>query len=82
MGVVVYSRLPMSVLEGRGPTSPGCATRDGPAGPSLVYALHVPRPWLTDVGGYQATVAEHHDLPGSDHRGVTATVGPCVDSAP
>ncbi len=164
-GVAVFSRLPIRLLEGPGPALPGMRVQvDGPAGPFVVYALHVPRPWLTDEGGYQATVAEHHaimtalvarvaaepgpvvvagdlnspdrgrdyrflvgpthlvdaarsgavsftstgkwlplllridhllvtpgwcadgsrqiTLPGSDHRGVTAAVGPCVDSEP
>jgi len=159
--VAVYSRWPLRAAEDPGPGLPGVRVEvDGPAGPFVLYALHVPRPWFTTVGGYQATAAEHHafldrvadrvaaetmpvvavgdlnspdrgrdyrrlldrggmvdamrdgvatftsvakwtpfllridhllvtdgwcgdaaarfDLPGSDHRGVTATVGPCV----
>lgn len=161
----LYSRLPFRVLEEPGPDLPGLRVQvDGPAGPFVLYALHVPRPWYTTEGGYQATVAEHHaimdalavrvaaetlpvvvvgdlnspdrggdyrrlidragmvdaaradlttftstgrwtplllridhvlvtagwcgdaagqlDLPGSDHRGVGATIGPCVGSDP
>jgi endonuclease/exonuclease/phosphatase (EEP) superfamily protein YafD len=28
----------------------------------VLYALHVPRPWWTGRGEYQATIAEHHRL--------------------
>ncbi len=59
--VAVYSRLPLRVLDRPGPDLPGLRLQvDGPAGPFVLYALHVPRPWFTTRGGYQATVGEHH----------------------
>jgi endonuclease/exonuclease/phosphatase family metal-dependent hydrolase len=35
---------------------------DGPAGRFVLYALHVPRPWFTTHGGYQASLREHHQI--------------------
>jgi Endonuclease/Exonuclease/phosphatase family len=62
-GVAVFARFPMRLLDAPGPDLPGMRVEvDGPAGPFVLYALHVPRPWLTDRGGYQATVAEHHAI--------------------
>lgn len=62
--VGVYSRLPLRVLDRGGDDLPGMRLEvAGPAGPFLLYGLHVPRPWYTSAGsGYQATVAEHHQI--------------------
>lgn len=59
--VGLFSRFPLRVLEDPGADLPGIrAEVDGPGGPFVLYALHVPRPWFTTRGEYQATVAEHH----------------------
>jgi endonuclease/exonuclease/phosphatase (EEP) superfamily protein YafD len=59
--LAVYSRYPLRVLDRPGPDLPGLRLRvAGPAGPFVLYALHVPRPWFTTRGGYQASVGEHH----------------------
>ena len=62
--VGVYSRLPLRVLDRSGADLPGMRLEvDGPAGPFLLYGLHVPRPWYTSEGsGYQATLAEHRRI--------------------
>jgi endonuclease/exonuclease/phosphatase (EEP) superfamily protein YafD len=61
--VAVYSRLPLRLLETQAPDLPGLRLEvAGPAGPFVLYALHVPRPWFTTVGAYQATVTEHHGI--------------------
>jgi hypothetical protein len=61
--VAVYSRLPVRVTETSGPDLPGLrAEVDGPAGPFVLYALHVPRPWYTVRGGYQVSPPEHSRL--------------------
>ncbi len=62
-GVAVYSRLPFRVTEVTGPDLAGVrAEVDGPAGPFVLYALHVPRPWYTAQGGFQVTAPEHSRL--------------------
>lgn len=61
--VGVFSRYPMHLLEPPGPRLPGARLEiDGPDGPFVLYAMHIPRPWLWTEGGYQATVAEHFEL--------------------
>lgn len=61
--VGVFSRFPLRLLDGPRPDLPGLRVEvAGPAGPFVLYALHVPRPWFTTRGGYQATVAEHHRI--------------------
>jgi endonuclease/exonuclease/phosphatase (EEP) superfamily protein YafD len=61
--VAVYSRFPLRVTEVSGPDLPGLrAEVDGPEGPFVLYALHVPRPWYTAGGGYQVTPPEHSRL--------------------
>jgi len=54
--VGVYSRLPLRPPDLVGPEVPGVRVQvDGPTGPFVLYALHVPRPWYTSAGSYQAT---------------------------
>lgn len=78
-GVAVFSRLPMRLLDGPGPELPGMRLLvQGPAGPFVLYALHVPRPWLTDEGGFQATVAEHHAIMTALAARIAAETGPAV----
>jgi endonuclease/exonuclease/phosphatase (EEP) superfamily protein YafD len=60
--VGVYSRFPVQVLELPGPDLPGMRVSVDAPTPFVLYALHVPRPWWTGRGEYQATVAEHHRL--------------------
>lgn len=61
--VGVFSRYPVRVLEGSGPDLPGLKVQvDGPSGPFVLYALHIPRPWFTTEGGYQASVSEHYEF--------------------
>ncbi len=59
----VFSKLPVRLLESREADLPGLRVEvAGPAGPFVLYALHVPRPWFTNNGDYQSTVAEHHRI--------------------
>ncbi len=56
--LAVYSRLPL----GRPQVDdlPGLRVEvAAPGGPFVLYALHVPRPWITGPPGYEATPAEH-----------------------
>lgn len=60
--VRVYSRYPLLRTADAGPDLPGQRYEvAGPDGPFVLYALHVPRPWLFGgtTTGYQVTVAEH-----------------------
>jgi hypothetical protein len=60
--VGVFSRYPLRLLEGVGPELPGMRVRiEGPDGPFVLYALHIPRPWFPRLGGgYHTTVAGHY----------------------
>ncbi|MCO1654587.1 endonuclease/exonuclease/phosphatase family protein [Pseudonocardia humida] len=58
----VYSRFPLRLLEEPGPELPGMVVAVDAPTPFVLYALHVPRPWWTARGAYQATLAEHHEL--------------------
>ena len=78
-GVAVFSTLPIHLLDGPDPGLPGLRVQvDGPRGPFVLYALHVPRPWLTDRGSYQATVAEHHAIVDAVAARVAAETRPVV----
>ncbi len=56
--LAVYSRLPLGRPEVDG--LPGLRVEvAAPGGPFVLYALHVPRPWITGPPGYEATPAEH-----------------------
>ncbi len=78
-GVAVFSTLPVRLLDGPGPDLPGLRVQvDGPRGPFVLYALHVPRPWFTDRGSYQATVAEHHAIVDAVAARVAAETRPVV----
>lgn len=60
--VRVYSRFPLVRTADAGPDLPGQRYEvAGPDGPFVLYALHVPRPWLfgETATSYQVTVAEH-----------------------
>ncbi|MFD1532031.1 endonuclease/exonuclease/phosphatase family protein [Pseudonocardia aurantiaca] len=62
-GVAVYSRLPFRVTEFTGPDLAGVrAEVAGPAGPFVLYAVHVPRPWYATEGAFQTTAPEHSRL--------------------
>lgn len=77
--VGVYSRLPLRVLDRPASDLPGLRVEvDGPAGPFILYALHVPRPWFTTRGGYQATVGEHHRIMAALAARVAAETLPVV----
>jgi endonuclease/exonuclease/phosphatase (EEP) superfamily protein YafD len=62
--VGVFSRFPFTVLERPGPDLPGLIVRvDGPAGPFVLEALHVPRAWWrVGPNSYETTAGEHHRL--------------------
>jgi hypothetical protein len=63
--VAVFSRFPLRLLEEAGPDLPGQRYEvAGPDGPFVLYALHVPRPWvLGESGGdYQVGVDEHQRI--------------------
>ncbi|WP_181782621.1 endonuclease/exonuclease/phosphatase family protein [Pseudonocardia pini] len=76
-GVGVYSRYPMQVLEGDGPDLPGVRVRVEAPVPFTLYALHVPRPWITDRG-YEVTPVEHHRIMVALAEQVAAEPGPVV----
>lgn len=78
--IAVYSRLPLRLLERPTPDLPGLRVEvTGPAGPFVLYALHVPRPWYTTgEGEYQATVAEHHGILRSLAARIAAETRPVV----
>lgn len=76
--VGVYSRFPVRLLEPPGPDLPGVRVAvDAPA-PFVLYGLHVPRPWWTSRGSYQATAAEHHRLVVAVAARVARESGPVV----
>lgn len=61
----VFSRYPLRLLEGAGANLPGERIEvAGPAGRFVLYALHIPRPWVLGdtADGYQVSVAEHQRL--------------------
>ncbi|WP_328307309.1 endonuclease/exonuclease/phosphatase family protein [Actinomycetospora sp. NBC_00405] len=60
--VGVYSRFPVRLLDGTGPDLPGLRVAVDAPTPFVLYAMHVPRPWWTGGGSYQATPAEHRRL--------------------
>jgi hypothetical protein len=62
--VGVFSRYPVRVLEQAGPGLPGLRVQvDGPDGPFVLYALHIPRPWFgSSEEGYEVSVPEHYAL--------------------
>ncbi len=64
--VAIYSRFAYRVLEGPSDDLPGLRVEvAGPAGPFVLYALHVPRPWFRRTGAaFQATIGEHRRLIG------------------
>lgn len=77
--VGVFSRYPLRVLEGSGPDLPGLRVQvDGPSGPFVLYALHIPRPWFTTEGGYQASVSEHFEFAERIAERVRAETQPTV----
>ncbi|PVZ03664.1 endonuclease/exonuclease/phosphatase family protein [Actinomycetospora cinnamomea] len=76
--VGVYSRVPVRLLERPGPDLRGMRVAvEGPT-PFVLYALHVPRPWWTGRGSYQATPAEHHRLVEEVAARVARERGPVV----
>ena len=58
----MYSRFPVRLLDGTGPDLPGLRVAVDAPTPFVLYAMHVPRPWWTGGGSYQATPAEHRRL--------------------
>lgn len=64
--VAVFSRYPLRLLEEAGPDLPGQRYEvAGPDGPFVLYALHVPRPWVfgaSSEGDYQVGVDEHQRI--------------------
>lgn len=63
--VRVYSRHPLRRTADPGPDLPGQRYEvAGPDGPFVLYALHVPRPWLVGetATSYQVTVGEHQRI--------------------
>jgi endonuclease/exonuclease/phosphatase (EEP) superfamily protein YafD len=76
--VGVYSRFPIRVLEMPGPNFPGIRVAVSAPKPFVLYALHVPRPWLTGSRGYQATSEEHHRLVAAVAAQTTRESGPVV----
>lgn len=63
--VGVYSRYPLRLTGAAGPDLPGRRYEvAGPDGPFVLYALHIPRPWIfgDTSWGYQVGVAEHQRI--------------------
>lgn len=60
----VFSRYPVRAMEQPGPALPGLRVLvDGPDGEFVLYALHIPRPWLgRNVESYEVSVPEHYAL--------------------
>lgn len=76
--VGVYSRFPLTVLERPGNGLPGWRLRvEGPGGPFVLYALHVPRPWPRP-GYYQVSPAEHRRMVDAIADGVSGEQLPVV----
>jgi len=76
--VGVYARFPLQLLDPPGPDLPGMRVAVDAPIPFVLYALHVPRPWWTDQGNYQATAAEHHRLVAAVAARVGGEAGPVV----
>lgn len=76
--VGVYSRVPVRLLEAQGPDFPGLRVAVEGRSPFVLYAMHVPRPWWTGSGSYQATPAEHHRLVEATVARVDREPGPVV----
>jgi hypothetical protein len=76
-GVGVYSRYPLRLLESAGPDLPGLRVRVEAPVPFTLYALHVPRPWITDRG-YEVTPMEHHRIVEALAAQVAGETGPVV----
>jgi endonuclease/exonuclease/phosphatase family metal-dependent hydrolase len=76
--VGVYSRFPVRALELPGPDLPGMRVAVDAPTPFVIYALHIPRPWWTGRGDYQATVADHHRLVAGVATQVAREPGPVV----
>jgi hypothetical protein len=77
-GVGVYSRFPVRLLDPVGPDLPGLRVAVDAPTPFVLYALHVPRPWWTGSGAYQATADEHHRLVEAVAAAVEREPGPVV----
>ncbi len=76
--VGVYSRHPLRLLDEPGRDLPGMRVAVDAPTPFVLYALHVPRPWWTGRGAYQATLGEHHRLVAALAARVAAEPGPVV----
>lgn len=74
-GVGVYSRFPLRSLDAAGLDGQRVAVA-APT-PFVLYAMHVPRPWIDD-NGYQASVPEHHSDVVELARRAAAEPGPVV----
>lgn len=80
-GAGVYTDLPVTRL----PLPPRLRGRrgvrvriDGPAGPFVLYALHLPRPWSYDTADYQVTPTEYRRVITDIVASVRAEQGPVV----
>lgn len=73
----VYSRYPLRLLQGVGPDLPGARVRVEAPVPFTLYALHIPRPWITDRG-YEVTPMEHHRIVEALTAQVRTEPGPVV----
>ncbi|MCF7550060.1 endonuclease/exonuclease/phosphatase family protein [Pseudonocardia sp. WMMC193] len=76
-GVGVYSRYPLRVLQVAGPDLPGVRVRVEAPVPFTLYALHVPRPWISDRG-FEVTPMEHHRIVEALAAQAAAEPGPVV----
>lgn len=76
----VFSRYPVRVLQESGPALPGMRVLvDGPDGEFVLYALHIPRPWLgRSDEHYEVTVPEHYALARAVAEQVRTETSPVV----
>jgi endonuclease/exonuclease/phosphatase (EEP) superfamily protein YafD len=76
----VFSRYPVRVLEADGTDLPGLRVLvDGPDGEFVLYALHIPRPWIgRSDQDYEVSVSEHYALARSVAEHVRAETSPVV----
>jgi endonuclease/exonuclease/phosphatase (EEP) superfamily protein YafD len=76
-GVGVYSRYPLQIRQGAGPDLPGVKVQVAAPVPFTLFALHVPRPWISDQG-YEVSPMEHHRIMVALAAAAAATNGPVV----
>lgn len=76
--VGVYSRHPLTVLDAPSAELPGWRLQvEGPGGPFVLYALHVPRPWFR-AGTFQTSPTNQRRIIEATARSIEAETLPVV----